>query len=285
MAKQLRTQVAEMINTLQENGWSQANIAEELGVSQAYVSLLKYKRIQTSLIIANSIIERLQSIFSQYEITTAENEDEISESESGDDNAEDIGTFSDWLNAQIVQNSWKPNQIADASGVSLITIRFILSGRTSNPQSATRGKIEKGIQSLLSLNPQSEGVVQDVQVESTAPVAPEDEIIAGIPFLRDEIERAPNKKGVYAIHDRRGYPVYVGKGNIRTRLLKHAEHRAFLDSRVANNFSYIVLQKSDTVEDIAVANREALRLEKLIVKFCGNTILLNKQLVEDLSDE
>jgi len=99
-------------------------------------------------------------------------------------------------------------------------------------------------------------------------------------FNDNEIDQAPDKIGIYAIHDRRGYTTYVGQGKIKSRLRLHKQSIHFVSDKVANSFRYFITQDGDNYGD---AKQQAIFLEKLIIKFTGNSILLNTNLIEDLS--
>ena len=88
------------------------------------------------------------------------------------------------------------------------------------------------------------------------------------------------------IHDRLGRPAYIGvahkgAGGIRGRLRKHNELRWTSDRRVAYKFSYALsarIPRSDPYE-------LAKALEKLLIKFMGNAILINEREVENIAEK
>lgn len=46
--------------------------------------------------------------------------------------------------------------------------------------------------------------------------------------------RVPNAQGVYSIQDKAGKVIFVGKGNVRERLLKHWDRKNSIDASLWN---------------------------------------------------
>lgn len=267
-----KKEISQIIRLLLSDGWSQDMIAESLGVSAATISLLKLEKYDSGLSSLDKHLLSLKKLISDANISEA---DIYRDDEKKSKKIKEETTFADWLAEQIEKFQISPATLAEEAKLSALTINYILDGTTSNPQAGTRNKIEKAIDKLSG---------KEVKKAPDAAKSIVRQIFSGLPFNDQEINQVPNKKGVYTIHDRRGHPTYIGKGDIRARLKSHKEHRAFVDDRVAYSFSYVILQEGDDSSSKKEADQQSLWLENLITKFAGNTVLLNKKLITDLSD-
>ncbi|EKF76048.1 hypothetical protein A11A3_01100 [Alcanivorax hongdengensis A-11-3] len=255
--KQLASDMIRLL--LDSTGLRQADIAEALYVSPAVISLLKNKKWQSSDI--SKHIKALEELLKAYRLTASSQKRRTRTSRRDDE------VFADWLVEAMQKEGIEPAELAKHSGVSLPAISMILDGTTINPQKATKEKIQKAFSIPQPISPE----INKSQGR---------EIFSGLPYTPQEIRQVPtNIVGVYVIHDRRGYITYIGQGNIRKRLRHHAENRAFLDQRVAHSFSYVILGENNKQ-----SREESVFLEKLLIRFCGNAVLLNKRLLTDLSD-
>jgi hypothetical protein len=260
---QLRTQrrdVSRMIEILASEGYSQKMIGESLNVSGAVVSLLKNEKYPASL---DRYVQGLKKLLDDAGVS-----DDVGYRRASGRRSTSYG---EWLAEQVEKLDLTPAALAQNAGLSTLTVNYILDGTTSNPQSGTRRRIDAAVKALA-------GSAGKKVASAPPPSVSSDEIFSGIPFSEQEINQVPDEKGVYAIHDRRGYPTYIGQGKVRSRLKNHKDHKAFVDQRVASSFSYVILKKGDA------ADEQARWLENLVTKFAGNTVLLNKKLITDLSD-
>lgn len=260
----IKDEIKAIVLSLLSIGLSQKTLAESLNVSNAVISLLKQGKYNTSS----------ANLKKYYESFKAINDDKSIDKDVEIQPIEVESSFADWLLGQLELHKITPAILAEKAKLSVLTINYIVNRTTSNPQQGTRRKIESALQEITK------------NVSEAAPIdtKTKKEIFSGLPYVNDEIIQVPNKKGIYVIHDRRGYPTYIGKGDVQSRLKSHKEHKAFLDERVANTFSYVILQEGDSKDARQKADAEALWLENLIAKVCGNTVLLNKKLITDLSD-
>ena len=247
-----------MIGAIVQSGMPQGMMAESLGVSQATVSLLKHKKLRPST--AARYLESLKKLMSDQGLSTQAKVSNTSD-------VEPIGQFGLWLGEKLQEYQKTPAEIAEHAGVSAVTINYILDGTTSSPQSGTKDKIKAALEKLSNAEA-TDGAPEEREAQDT---------FYGLPYNEQEVQQVPNRKGVYAIHDRRGYPTYIGKGNLKARLLDHLKERAFVESKVAYTFSYVVLQKSDSEQAKKRADHESKRLERILTKFAGTTLLLNER--------
>jgi transcriptional regulator with XRE-family HTH domain len=243
--------------------WPQARIAEALNVSQATVS--NWLRSSS---IASKYLEAIRKL---------ENELAQGSPQSADGHAtavaprSDETPYADWLRAELEQQDTNAVELAQRSGVNVNTILNLLEGRTEKPQQRTRQRIE----AALPVKPSS---------EQTEAAGSDPWYYIGLDWSADEIDQVPDEPGVYIIHDRLGRPAYIGvaykgKGGIRARLRKHNELRWTSDNRVARSFSYALSGRMPNSDPSQLAKS----LEKLLIKFMGNAILINEREVEDLA--
>lgn len=255
-------EVSDMIVEIKKRGMKQYEIAQALNVNPAYITLFKSKQMSAT----DEEIEQLKKILTSLspveEITNDENEPVENES-----------TYSEWLTQQMLVSKIHAINLSEKSGLSLQTINLITSGKTQNPQQSTKTKIEQALKELSNNNDQS----FDSEI-ITPPVQGDENLYLGIPFTKSDIDDSPNQMGVYVIHDHRGYPTYIGSGQIRSRLRNHYEKRAFSDERIATTFSYIRINEGDSEEQKKAARNEARKWENIIIKFAGESVLLNNKL-------
>jgi hypothetical protein len=183
--------------------------------------------------------------------------------------------YGDWLRVELDRQGINAVDLAARTGIHINTILSLLEGRTEKPQQRTRQRIEKALQSA-----QPAGVGPAPQ----RPAVEDTWYYIGLQWTNEEIEQVPDEPGVYIIHDRLGRPAYIGvahkgAGGIRARLRKHNELRWTSDRRVAYSFSYALAGRMPSSDPSQLAKS----LEKLLIKFMGNAILINERDVEDLT--
>lgn len=271
--KSLQEKVASNIGKLVAAGLTQQELAETLELYQPEISqFYRKKRIVTEdrFKEINSILEELIS----KNINPAE---QFSNSNGEVENLiEPENNFGTWLYDQLTELGVSTADFSRESSLSYRTINLIINGTTTNPQFRTKKIIQETLDKL------SNGNGKTIE-KAPSPNQEEDRLFIGLPFTQDEIDQAPNLIGVYAIHDRRGYPTYIGKGQIKDRLKDHRTRIDYASNKVASTFSYLIIQKGDDDEAKKEADREAKLMEKILTKFAGNTLLLNIQNREDLS--
>ncbi len=243
--------------------WPQARIAEALSLSQATVS----NWLRTGNVTAkySSALQRLQT-----ELTKQPRGQTQRPTRGGEPGTEDT-PYADWLRSELERQELNAVELAQKSGVHVNTIVALLEGRTEKPQARTRDRIEKVLQPSNKAGPEPAGD-QDTWY------------YIGLDWTDDEIDQVPDEPGVYMIHDRLGRPAYIGvahkgAGGIRARLRDHNKLRWTSDRRVAYTFSYALSGRIPRAD----ASQLAKALEKLLIKFMGNAILINERDVEDIS--
>jgi len=243
--------------------WPQARIAEALSLSQATVS--NWLRTGTVTSKYSSALQRLQTEL------TKETRGQVQKPTRGGELRTEDTPYADWLRSALERQELNAVELAQRSGVHVNTIVALLEGRTEKPQARTRDRIEKVLQPSSKVGPEP-AVEQDTWY------------YIGLDWTDEEIDQVPDEPGVYMIHDRLGRPAYVGvahkgAGGIRARLRDHNKLRWTTDRRVAYTFSYALSGRMPKAD----ASQLAKALEKLLIKFMGNAILINERDVEDIA--
>lgn len=248
--------------------WPQSRIAEVLGVSQPRIS----NWIRTGTVPAK-YVEAVRQL--RFELKDPSSDDARKANLPAPD-LPPAPQYGDWLRGELERRQTNAVELAAQTGIHINTIVALMEGRTERPQQRTRQLIEKALQ-------------DSAPTESTpAPNRPVEEdpwYYIGLPWRNEEIDQVPDEPGVYIIHDRLGRPAYVGvaykgAGGIRARLKKHDQLRWTADRKVAAAFSYALAARMPRND----ASMLAKALEKLLIKFMGNAILINEKDVEDLAD-
>lgn len=271
LSEHANQQEEEVVGLLEEiyAEWPQSRIAEVLGVSQPTISnWLRTRSIPEKHAAA---VRKLQA-----ELTGPSSDPEQKRSVATRDEPAPLSQYGEWLRAELERRQTNAVELAARTGIGINTIVALLEGRTERPQQRTRERIEKA----LAVTAPEDG--------APAPIRPTEEdtwYYIGLPWTREEIDQVPDEPGVYIIHDRLGRPAYVGvahkgAGGIRARLKKHDELRWTSDRRVASTFSYALAARMPSSDPSSLAKA----LEKLLIKFMGNAILINEKGVEDLAD-
>lgn len=268
---ELQDSISTKIGKLINYGLTQVELAEALQLYQPEISQLyrkkrvfneeKFKKIDSELdkLIAENV--NPEEVESAIEITSVRPEE----------------NYSTWLYDQLTQLGLSIIEFSNESSLSYQTINLIVNNTTTNPQFKTKKIIQETLERISKeKNKPIEEPVNNKQDE-------EKKLFVGLPFTKIEIDQTPDLIGVYAIHDRRGYPTYIGKGRIKTRLKDHIDRISFASEKVASTYSFLILQKDNSPEEKVRADKEASLMEKVLTKFAGNTILLNIQNTEDLS--
>jgi transcriptional regulator with XRE-family HTH domain len=230
---------------------TQTQVAEHLGVSLGLVSHWKsgYTKISPDH------AEELRLLDRDAKATRRSAKDE--EERTGSDQPSGPQSYGEWLAEQLDAIHVTQAKFATLSDVSPITISNLINGKNS-PQQGTRQKIEKALSTFPSQR-KSRGETP------SAPKADPNEPVVGISFRKDEISQAPNQVGVYVIHDGRGHPTYVGKGNLRSELTLYSGRTWAASDHAAAKFSYAVLGN----------DQEADKIETILIKFMADSLLVN----------
>jgi transcriptional regulator with XRE-family HTH domain len=151
-------------------------------------------------------------------------------------------------------------ELAKKSDVSAVSIYNIESGKSLNPQSETRSRLEKALKAK---------VPTEVKEE-----AAEEQDAGTFGALTDfdpyNDEQLPKTAGVYVLYDVSERPVYVGKSdNIAKRVKAHAD-KFWFRPPIVSNAAYLKVDNSKMRHSI----------EQVLIKFLKSNAVINKQSVD-----
>lgn len=226
---------------------SQTELANKIGVAQPTISTWELGTSRPD----KATITKLEAIIGP--LTNPEITSEKFESPP-------IDAFGAWLRKERTAAGMSAMEVAHASGLSLVTIYNIESGKSPNPQSETRKRLEKALRVKIP---------KDVQRE-----AADEQSVPGVGTLQNfdphERDQLPALPGVYVFYDISDRPVYIGKaGNIASRVKEHEEKKWFVRPIVQNG-SYV------KIEDAKLRHS----VEQVLIKFLKSNAILNKQSVD-----
>lgn len=188
-------------------GWSQTRLGEELGVSQAQISVWETGKQEPSI----EELGRLEKILN---ITLRE------------------PTFADWLVRKREGQGLTPRELAVKAGLSVPAIYNIESGKSQNPRKATVAKLRRAL-GEASPAAECDSASED---ESQGPIG---SLIDFTPHDKnDRPEKTPGVPGVYVFFSEDGHPVYIGQSeNIGRRMGQH-EDKFWFRSPVVERAKY-----------------------------------------------
>ncbi|MFT3937358.1 helix-turn-helix domain-containing protein [Rhodopseudomonas sp.] len=227
---------------------SQVELAKKVGVAQPTISTWENG---TSRPDSNSV-KKLERILGSF--VPRANADRMSIG------APEIGAFGAWLQKARVAAEVSIPELAALTDLSLATIYNIESGRSPNPQTETRRRLEKAL---------NQEVPKDVANE-----AADEQNVPGIGTLLNfdphNMDQLPSLPGVYVFYDISDRPVYIGKGdNIALRVRSHQEKKWFVRPIVENG-SYVEIKEAKLRHSV----------EQVLIKFLKSNAIINKQSVD-----
>ncbi len=233
-------------------GLNQADIAVKVGVSQPMISNWEKGRSQPDA----EDLKKLEKILGKFYKPARTGA-------TGDDDSaapEQAQIFGTWLRKLREKADLSAIELSEASGVSVVQIYNLESGRSSNPREGTRKRLEKALKTQ---------VPDEVRDE-----AKEEQAIEGLGALTDfdphEKQDRPTCPGVYVFYDVSDRPIYVGKAqNIKTRVANH-EDKFWFKAPIVSRAAYI------EVTDPALRHQ----MEQVLIKFLKSNAVINKQSVD-----
>jgi transcriptional regulator with XRE-family HTH domain len=226
---------------------TQIEIANHLGVTQSQVSHYKYGRVK----ISPEHLEELRRL-----AKNAHRDGHV-EKESDSDIQSASQSYGEWLAEQLDALSVTQARLAKEADVHTLTISNIVNEKTE-PQIGSRNKIKQALDRLSRKERQP--------LVEPAPEHDPSEPIVGNLFTEEEIDQAPSDLGVYVIHDMRGWPTYVGKGNVRNELRYYFKQK-WASTEPARKFSYALVRN----------DQDADRIETILIKFMADSLLVNQK--------
>jgi len=237
-----------------KNAWSQAELGEKLGVSQATISTWEIGKV----IPDRDQKSRLREVLGldQAEVTTG------GAPRPSVDRGEEVGpsAFGSWLNRARLEQGLSVGELSTRAEVSVAAIYHIESGRIENPRSETVRRLEKALGKELPAETKKE-IRDEATVEGVG------EFFEFDPHNRNDWPEVP---GIYVLYDVSERPIYVGQGSsIRKRIQEH-EEKFWFKAPIVSQGAYIKIEEG------------ALRkkIETILIRFLKRNAVINKQNVE-----
>jgi transcriptional regulator with XRE-family HTH domain len=165
-----------------------------------------------------------------------------------------------WLNKSRLNADLSVQELALKSGLSVVSIYNIESGKSQNPQKATIEKLEKVIGEKLSVEAKEE--------------AKEEATIDGVGewfnFNPNSETEWPNVAGIYVLYDISDRPIYVGQGQKISARLRDHHQKFWFRAPIVQYAAYVGIADRILREQI----------EKVLIKFLKSNAVLNQQNVD-----
>lgn len=231
-------------------GWTQATLAQRVGVSQATV--------------ANWENGHADPYNYQKELTKALGPLPFDPSDFDADEVPALDSssleFGDWVRTEREKKDWSRAELAARAKVSVPTIHNIEGGKSLNPQKLTRDRISEALGTVIPA-----AIVTNTEQEQA---------IEGLGSLVDfdphDKDNWPQCSGIYILYDVSERPVYIGRSkNIYQRLSGHTD-KFWFKAPIVQNGAYI-----EVVEPTLLH-----QLEQVLIKALKSNAIINRQSVE-----
>ena len=237
-----------------KNAWSQAELGEKFGVTQATISNWEIGRV----IPDRDQKARLRQVLG---LDHPESSNEGAAG-PGEGHADPVGpsAFGSWLNRARVEKALSVAELAAKAEVSAPAIYNIESGRIENPRSETVRRLEKALGKELPIETKNE-IREEATVEGVG------EFFEFDPHSKNDW---PDVPGIYVLYDISERPIYVGQGSsIRKRMQDH-EEKFWFKAPIVSQAAYIKIEEGGLRK----------KIETILIRFLKRNAVINKQNVE-----
>ena len=169
--------------------------------------------------------------------------------------------YGEWLSSNRLDQGLSRAGLASRAGVSVPQIFNIETGRTSNPRSATRKKLEEALGTRA---PELlvEAVEQEAEIEGVGQF---------VDFDPADESDFPREPGVYVFYDISDRPIYVGESqDIRKRIKSDHIEKFWYRTPIVEKASFV------KVEDQTLRRQ----LENTLIKFLKSNAVINRRQVD-----
>jgi len=245
----------------EREGLTQAGLADKLGVAQGSIANWEAGAQPKG---ANKI--RLEEVLGPLSLKRASRSSGARNERVPATPDSEVSSFGGWLRDQRTKAAMSVPELAKSAKISSVAIYNIESGKSQNPQAATRDRLATALKQV---------VPPDVVTETE-----KEQAIMGLGSLTDFEPHSqpdwPQCSGVYVLYDISQRPIYVGKAtkNISNRLRSHL-NTFWFRTPIVHFGSYI------EVKDPKLCHQ----LEQVMIKFLKSSAVINKQSVERLDEE
>ncbi len=233
-------------------GWTQADLAKKVNVSQVQISNFETGKITLH-------VEERDRIFALLGI--GERVADADDADSSADPAEEgPSPFGVWLNKTRLERRLSVPELAARAGISAQAIYNVESGRISNPRLETVKRLEKAL-----------------GVEVPAETSTESRAEATVKGVGEFFEFDPHNKtdwpdgaGIYVLYDISERPIYVGQGSSIKRRIGEHEEKFWFKAPIVTTAAYIL------IEDVDIRRK----VETILIRFLKKNAVINKQNVD-----
>lgn len=169
--------------------------------------------------------------------------------------------FGRWLYEARTAKKLSVGDLADKAGTSWAQIYNLESGRSQNPQAATRKKLTDA----LGQEPTAE------VVKATEESATVKDVGEFVDFDPHDEAGLPQEAGVYVFYDISDRPLYVGQSrNIRNRITQSHVEKFWFRAPVVQSAAFVKIDDEQLRK----------KIERVMIKFMRTNAVLNKQHVD-----
>lgn len=230
-------------------GLSQAELAKKIRVAQPTISTWEIGTSKPD----KETLAKLEGILGPITNLGGKND-------KSDDAPPPTDAVGAWLRKVRTETDMSIPELAKKSGLSLVTIYNVESGKSPNPQAETRRRLEKALGTTIP---------SDVRKE-----AENDQEVPGIGTLQDfdphKLDQLPKLPGVYVFYDISDRPVYVGKGESIASRVKDHEEKFWFKRPIVESGSYVEIRDAKMRHSV----------EQVLIKFLKSNAVINKQSVD-----
>lgn len=238
-----------------QNAWSQAELAEKLGVTQGTISNWENGR-------SGPDRDQKEQVRAMLGLRGADSSTKIEGGELADNPQESGGpsVFGSWLNRVRLQQGLSVSEVASRAGVSAPAIYGLESGRIENPRAETVRRLERALGKELPAETKKE-IREEATVEGVG------EFFEFDPHDREDW---PEVAGIYVLYDISERPIYVGQGSSIKKRIQDHEEKFWFKSPIVSTAAYIKVAEAGLRK----------KIETILIRFLKRNAVINKQNVE-----
>jgi transcriptional regulator with XRE-family HTH domain len=231
------------------NGWTQAELAKKIGVSQVMVSNWETGK-------SRIYPDERDKMFSLLGIgsSSQEADDEMLADDDGP------SPFGVWLNKVRLERKMSVPELAVKADVSAPAIYNIEAGRITNPRNETVRKLEMAL---------GEDVPAETKKESE-----KESTVKGVgqffEFDPHSQNDWPDVPGIYVLYDISERPIYVGQGTSIKKRIRDHEEKFWFKAPIVTTAAYIRVDDDDL----------RVKVETILIRFLKRNAVINKQNVD-----
>lgn len=174
--------------------------------------------------------------------------------------SQSISVFGEWLKESRVAGKISVSDVSKASGISIVAIYNIESGKTQNPSEKTQKLISRAIESILKKNVEAPNTKKSIESSHDNLVGDFQEFDPHSPDSHPEVA------GIYVFYDVSDRPIYVGQSSDIKKRIKGHEEKFWFKRPIVQAGSFVEI-KDEIIRS---------RIEKILIKFLKSNAVINK---------